>query len=354
MRSTLHRFSATCLLLAGIAALAHMPAQAGIGEPYDTPTLSCVASGETEITLKVTAGSSGAPAGVTIQWMTQDDYNLYGWGSASICALSLSGQPSYTGNTTTRWELGPNEFFEIHVGSLNLFETGLSVHGDGCDGDLVCGTTYVFRVFAHATSEHKRSAFSSNTECTTADCPSNDCTLTIGGYGQNGPGDCDQGGDGKNFWPMAVLALGPDMIAGNADDNTMKLGSVSYTLAELCAILGNGEGGNCLRQLARQLVAAKFNAMWGADCAFGLDAIDAAEAEIGAKHINPTVGSPSGSGCGTINAIQSDLNLFNNGYTAGGCEAHCADGPQLRLGEENKATTPTTKSSWGSLKLFHR
>jgi hypothetical protein len=323
------------------------PALSAIGDPYDTPTLTCVAAGETEITLKVTAGPSGAPAGVSIQWMTLDDYNTYGWDENYMCKLSLSGQPSYSGNTTTKWELGPNQFFEIKIGSLNLHETGLSVHGDGCDGDLECGTTYVFRVFAHATNEHKRSAFSTGTECTTADCPSEDCTLTIGGYQTNGPGACDVGGDGKQWWPASVIGAGG-----------MSLGTNFYSLAQLCAILNPGESGNCLRQLARQLIAAKFNVAWGASCPLATSAIACAEAVIGSKNINPT---PSTTGpacnaangaCPSINSIQNSLNDFNNGYP--GCPAHCTGDPQLKFGAGALAPTPAKKSSWGTLKGIYR
>lgn len=342
----LSRFRVLCCTAFALAALSS-PALAAIGDPYDTPTITCVASGETEITLKITAGPSGAPAGVSLHWTTLDDFNANGWGG-DICALSLSGQPSYTGNTTTKWELGPNESFEIKIGSINLNETGLSVHGDGCDGDLLCGTTYVFRVFAHATSEHKRSAFSTGTQCTTADCPSEDCTLTIGGYGSNGPGACDVGGDGKQWWPQSVINAGG-----------MSLGSNFYTLAQLCTILNPGEGGNCLRQMARQLIAAKFNTIWGANCQSIADAIACADQVIGSKVIlgpTPSVSCNTANGsCPSVNSLQGTLANFNEGYEIG-CPAHCAGGPQIRSGGDSFANTPSNakKSSWGMLKQIYR
>jgi len=362
MRTSFNRIAACSLLVLAVAAFTHAPAKAAIGAPYDTPTLSCVVSGETEITLQVTAGPSGAPAGVTIQWMTKDDYDSYGWLDSEpsnvqdphSCALSLSGQPSYTGNAGhTDWQLGSNGSFEVKIGELPLYETGVSVHGTGCDQALVCGTTYVFRVFAHATNEHKRSDFSANTQCTTADCPGEDCTLTIGGYGQNGPGDCDQGSDGKNFWPPQVIS-----------DAGMSLGATTnfYTVAQLCAILNLGapgnEPGNCYRQLARQLIAAKFNVLWGATCDLATTNITAADALIGTKHIgsgiggNNTVACPSGSAKAPITAAEGNLDLFNNGYP--GCPAHCDGAPQLKSGAAPLAPAPTHKASWGSLKAHYR
>ena len=55
------------------------------------------------------------------------------------------------------------------IGNLDLTQPGASV-ADGCGVALECGKTYVFRVFAHADAEMKRSAFSQDYEFSTLPC----------------------------------------------------------------------------------------------------------------------------------------------------------------------------------------
>ena len=61
-----------------------------------TPSLSCGASTQVAITMVVTAGATGAPAGLSLQWMTAADYAANGnaWYSSDdirLCKASFSG-----------------------------------------------------------------------------------------------------------------------------------------------------------------------------------------------------------------------------------------------------------------------
>src|SRR5262245_41526820 len=72
MRNRLHAlFFATTLLVlvAGVAA-----AQAR----YDTPSIGLVDRGLFRLTLSITAGPSGTPAGYSVQWMKKSDFDAMG------------------------------------------------------------------------------------------------------------------------------------------------------------------------------------------------------------------------------------------------------------------------------------
>src|SRR5262245_189265 len=59
-----------------------------------TPTLYCDGSTPKSIAVKFCAGTSGAPAGFSIQWQTLIDYQHYGWPADSGCPLDVSGSPT--------------------------------------------------------------------------------------------------------------------------------------------------------------------------------------------------------------------------------------------------------------------
>src|SRR5258708_25762328 len=142
----------------------------------DTPTIDC-ASGttQTSIFITVTGGlNTGAPAGFTLQWQTAADYATNGWlNSATICDGSFSGNAN-----VSRYYLLAGQSVTVSIGEF-LFDNGASTN---CGATaLVCGTDYVFRVFAHANSTLNRSDFSLNKTCRTLDCRQDGvCTFTQG------------------------------------------------------------------------------------------------------------------------------------------------------------------------------
>ena len=320
------------LTLASTSALAKNP-------PYDPLTLTCVGGTQSALIVDVKAGATGAPAGFTLQWMSLADYEaLGGWDDSKLCKQSFSGQPSFTGNTTSRWELGPNDDIEIHVGDFLYDETGAS-------GDLssplnaacipACGTEYVFRAFAHASRFNSRSEFStlsgngspnlsSPGETCATDACNGGCTLTQGYWKSHGPGSCHSGNN-ANAWPGGGLTLG----------------TVVYTDAQICSILNAPAKGNGLIALAHQLIAAKFNVAVGGVTCGGSD-IAAADALIGNKVVPPV-------GTGSIDPsvtspLVGTLTTFNEGD---GCADHCPGRPALKPANSNKM-------KWGTLKSHYK
>ena len=124
------------------------------------------------------------------------------------------------------------------------------------------------------------------------------CTRTQGFY-QNNP----------ERWPAGVQSL--------------TLGTVTYTKAQLLSILDTPVEGNGLISLAHQLIAAKLNAAAGVTVPASVaQAIAAADALIG-NRVVPPVGSGFLSTSST-SSLTTILDTYNNGDTPGG-PPHCDD-----------------------------
>ena len=262
-----------------------------------TPTLTCGTASKVSIQITVTAGATGAPAGFSLQWMTLADYVANGsvWLSSDdpgLCHASFSGNAN-----GSRYNLGPGESATVEVGDF-LFDNGTS---SSCVEPLECGTTYVFRAFAHATSELNRSDFTPNLQCSTLPCdpqPSN-CTYTQGYWKTHGPIPT---GNNTNMWPVTSLTLG----------------TVNYTDLQLQAIFNTPAQGNGLITLAHQLIAAKLNIANGADGTSVAATIAAADALMGGLGV-PPVGAGSLPPSAT-SSLTNTLDSYNNGLIGPG---HC-------------------------------
>jgi len=312
-------------------------------EPYDVPEISCESAGLYSITLHVCGGATtGAPAGVSIQWTTRARYEELGGVFPSstdpdYCALSLSGQPSMQHPDKSRWGLLPGECEDIQIGDINFDETGVS-GGECAMGPLECGTEYVFRIFAHAGRGMARSPFSDVIYCNTDPCDNGGgCTYTQGYWKTHGPEGCRKG-QNSNEWPATGLMLG----------------NVAYSDVQLCAIFNEPAGGNGLIALAHQLIAAKLNLLNGAGHC-GVDAdIAAADALIG-NLVVPPVGAGSLAPEAT-SALVNSIDEFNNGDYQG-CAGHCdvAVSPQMRARFVGPfQSTRSSESSWGQVKTRYR
>jgi hypothetical protein len=279
--------------------------------PMSTPTISCYSSTGSSITIQVTGGSpTGAPAGITVQWISLADFQANGnaWPSDSslYCAASLSGVPG-----CSSYNLAAGGSVTVQIGD-NLFD--LCGESSNCASiPLQCGTTYVFRAFAHANSTYNRSAFTPNLQCSTLPCSGGGgCTYTQGYWKNHGGGDCLNGDpNATDQWPASVQA------------NGLTLGTVTYTEAQLCSILNLSEAtpgapSNGLVGLAHQLIAAELNIANGADASTIQSTIDAANTSIGGLIIPPV-----GNGSLTpnqVSSLQTALDNYNNGLTGPG---HC-------------------------------
>jgi hypothetical protein len=268
----------------------------------DTPIIICGDSSQASINIKVIAGAdTGAPAGFSLQWMTQADYDQNGsqWylsNDSRLCKASFSGNANLS-----NYNLAAGEYVVVNVGDF-LFDSGAS---SNCVGDLECDTLYVFRAFAHATSTLNRSAFTPDLTCKTKACGGSGqgCTYTQGYWKTHGPTPL---GNNEYTWPESVKT------------SNMYLGTVGYNATQLQSIFDTPAKGNGLIALAHQLIAAKLNVDSGAGNTAIADIIVAADALIGGLVV-PPVGSgyldPSSTSGGT-----NSLAAYNEGSTGPG---HC-------------------------------
>ena len=224
----------------------------------DTPTLGFSNETQTTIDVTVTAGSTGAPYGFTLQWMTLADYVANGGFSST---LPLGCEASFAGPANgSRYVLAAGQSVTVTAGDFTV-DNGFST---SCQTPLVCGTTYVFRVFAHGGALWNRSPFSAIVQDSTLPCSKEGtCTLTQG-YWKNH----------AEAWPVTSLTLG----------------GVLYNQTQLLSILNQPVGGNGLISLAHQLIAAKLSVAAGSDPTPLAGAIAAADGLIAGKVVPPVGG----------------------------------------------------------------
>ena len=242
-----------CLSISGLPLGGSAGGDAGTKTPIDAPQIFCASSSIGSINITICAansgtGSTGLPAGFSLQWMTCEDYAANGnqWFASDdprLCKASFSGNAN-----SSRYALAPGACVTVNVGNF-LFDQGTSTT---CSGALRCGTCYLFRAFGHATSNLNRSGFTSNLNCSTDGCSSqcddgdqcefcNCCVIDAIHWPTEGPPGCAS--FTRDRWPVTSLTLG----------------TVTYTDLELCAILNTPPNGNGLITLAQELIAAKLN-----------------------------------------------------------------------------------------------
>lgn len=293
------------------------------------PALSCTGvSSATSLDLQVCAGTGGAPAGYTVQWMTCDAYDNYSgpldsnqWpadkldasGNENYCAASLSGVPACSKHNL------PNagDCDVITIGGLNDDECGVGT--DGCAAnELEACTCYVFRGFAHnvpGPGGSNRSPFTGppHTRCDTTGCrpQGGACDYSYGYWKQH-----DGSGPQADAWPNLTCSCG---------SGYMCIGGACYNRPALSTNLGANAGGNGVKILSHQLIGALLNigAGLGSDCysqAVG-DAIAHANALLTGHDINTY--SVTGGGALKTDMVNTAaiLEVFNaTSLEAGGCE----------------------------------
>jgi hypothetical protein len=308
----LQLLSIACIAVMGVLMLAALPSAALAQYPNDPPALSVGATARAGIELNITAGPSGAPDGFTVWWMKQSDFIANGsqWspgGSTNQLESCFMTAPTlHTMNgTLASFHLSPGQTIQTEIGDL-FDETGIETNSPD---ELEPGVAYVFCVFACTgtglpatpTSEYSTTIAASTN-------PHGVCVFTIG-YWKNHAG----------LWPVMSLTLG----------------TVSYTQAQLLAILGTPAQGNGLLILAHQLIATKLNILNGGDPGVVSATVTAADALIGGLMVPPV-----GSGYlapASVSALTQILDDYNNGLLA---TEHCVTAAQ----------TPT----WGRIKGLYR
>ena len=255
------------------------------GNTYSPVTLSSTSSTLQSIDITVTAGTTGAPAGFSIQWMPKATFDALNgvWpsDSTSFCSASFSGK-AFLSN----YNLAAGGSVTVRIGDL-LLDNGASTN---CGADLTCGTTYVFRAFAHGDKAKNKSGWSSLTASTLA-CPTTECVHAGFGYWKEIQG-------GITAWPGYVDGT-----------SSLTIGGVSYTYQECMDILNKSDNANGLVILAHQLIAAMLNQLSGAQ---NYD-LTAAQAYFAANTSASNKIPPVGSATTTSNSARTLVSTINAG-----------------------------------------
>lgn len=346
---TRHQFVlSACTFLLGTALLGAAVARAGQPDcKLDAPTITCVSSTPSSITLRICAGPSGAPGGISIHWST---CNLVTNGkvpdpSGGGFAISLSGNCGGPNNPAP-WNLGPSGCKEITINANTL----INAQAEGCGAssdlvtDLLCNTCYAFQVFAHeSTGQHacSKSDDSPVVQCTTAPCVTGECTLTWGYWKTHGPAGCNPPNK-DNLWPVNSLTI------GGLPMNQDALCSIFGTNPGACAKGGSSNGGaNAVIILEHQLIAAMMNVANGAiNCSFANAAISSANSLLSGFE-NACVGTSTPLGQEMVQAA-SLLETYNSDQCT--CPSQLTTKPQA----SPTAPSATKHSSWGQLKSIYR
>jgi hypothetical protein len=296
--------------------LALGPAAPALGVPLDAPRATLLTADRTSVTLWVQAGSGGAPAGFVVEWLPADQYHaLGGWpaSAASVSSSDFTGVPTlYVTPGVESFRLGAGQVAEVVIGEL-FDETGL----DASDrAELEDGTEYVVRARAVAAGPGlEESANSITITCRTLPRTSTDCTVSQG-YWRRHP---------ENWSRVTKLTLG----------------SVSYTQAQILAILRQPARGNGLISLAHQLITTRLNLLLGVVPPEAVSlAVDLADRTIGTLVVPPVGGSRLGPGA--TRQLTWTLRSFNSGRLGPG---RCPS--DLRV-------VPVTGATWGTLKSIYR
>jgi hypothetical protein len=317
------------------------PALAGGPPPLPTPLISCAGSTASSITLQVCGGAVlGAPAGFSIHMKKLSDFNVDGWAATgSYTCLSLGGNCP-----ASPWSLAAGQCVNVVISASTVADYAAAgvcgVSSDCGIPPLDCGTTYVFRVFAHNVPGGGFGASDKGPDpplqCSTAPCNPGDCTFTWGYWKTHGPEGCSPGNQ-TNDW----------------DVSSLKIGSLTMGVDQLCSILnsnpaacGKGTGANAVLLLEHQLIAAMLNvANGGISCGFANQAIIDANNLLSGHELD-CVGTASVLGQQLL-AQQSLLAAYNNDVCS--CPV-----PQSLQGPMPTGTTEVQKSTWGKLKSIYR
>ena len=289
------------------------PARPASAQPaLDTPTISVFRNTPHHAWITITAGASGAPNGVYVEWMTLADYNLYGgwapYGDPALYYCAFNGTPSrHTNGGLTTFALAPNQSVSIVVGDL-FDETGVVDNWS-----LELDPLSQIKVRCHASGDGSHNTDSGNTADLDdqSDSEHNNCVKSQG-YWKTHPAQ----------WPVG--------------STPMLLGTVAYTQTQLLSILNKPAGGNGLIILCHQLIATKLNIANGADPALVSATVAAADALIGGL-----VCPPVGAGTLLASSVESMSDTLD-------------DWNETEDGSISCGVTATTPTTWGHIKTLYR
>jgi hypothetical protein len=315
-------------LLIGLTLAVCLVGVAAAQTRYAPPTLSKVDEGLFRITLGITAGANGSPAGFTVQWMKKSDYDaLGGWAADGDPRLKYC--QCYGPYVLNQWAgsaiMGPGETSYLQLGDL-ADEDPSALYGNeygplgNPNGPPYRSWEYVVRAFTEGDGYGDASDFSStlNVQTMASEC-------TQGFWKNHGAGACHSGNN-ADVWPASCFT--PNMT----------LGTVQYTKTQICSILQQNVGGNGLISLAHQLITAILNGCNNSSYPPSVAAAIAnAHALIGGLVIPPVGGGSLNPG--TTSSTTETLDDYNNGL----------------LGGVKDCPTPVrANSTWGRIKVLYR
>ena len=192
-------------LLTALLGLALITACCGVAAaqaPYAAPSVGLVDRGLFRLTIAITAGLTGAPAGFSAQWMKKTDYDaLGGWASEGDPRLKYC--QCYGPYVLNQWAgtaiLGAGETSYLQLGDL-ADEYPSAIYGNDYDV-LQPGTGYVIRGYVEGDGNGDPSDYSGTltTSTLTSEC-------TQGFWKTHGPAPCHQGNN-ANVWPGSCFPM---------------------------------------------------------------------------------------------------------------------------------------------------
>lgn len=206
---------------------------------FGIPTLTEGEITENTLEVIVTAGENGATGGLTLRWMTLEDFEAYGWDNDLAGHQNLKANPQHP-----EYELEEGETFSFKLANY-LDEEDYLENATSYNRPLECGLSYMLIVQANQDGQSTKSDYSEPQLFSTAPCMEV-CTYGKGHWRNHSN---DNPGNQANLWPVSSLSLG----------------SVAYSQDELNTILdANNSTGNGLIIFSQHLIAAKLNVANGA------------------------------------------------------------------------------------------
>ena len=137
--------------------------QANPHPKFDVPSLTAGVSTENTLEIIITAGETGATGGLSIRWMTAEEYDADGDGEGTW-NNDLAGHVLLNAKANEEFRLEPGESLAFSL------ENHISGEGSSWNRALECGQTYFFIVQAHQDGNLQKSDYSEPSAFSTAPC----------------------------------------------------------------------------------------------------------------------------------------------------------------------------------------
>jgi hypothetical protein len=193
-------------------------------EQFGIPQVEQGDASESSLTVNITAAENGATGGLSVRWMTYEEYDEFGWSNGN------AGHALLNGHANDEYSLDEGETFYFHL------ENYISEEGDSWNRALACDQTYVFIAQAHQDGKMQKSDYSqpfilSTVSCEPGDDPCaplkkdifvNQCAEEINRPTEDGLGD---------YYKAQIIARSNGLPTGGTFNPTMAELLVEYEAA---------------------------------------------------------------------------------------------------------------------------